>query len=118
MDGADSKFQVIIRQTGECFSCSPTESLLTGMTRLGRRGIPVGCQNGGCGVCKVRLLRGTVHKLGPISRCHVSIEEEQAGCSLACRVAPQCEVELEVVGKMQKPFFKGFACQASHVSTE
>lgn len=110
MDAADTKVSVTIAQTGERYGCSQQESLLAGMARLGRRGIPVGCLNGGCGVCKVRVTRGEVRKLGPISRAHVSVDEEQAGYSLACRIAP-CggDLELEVAGKMQKPFFKGFA---------
>lgn len=118
MTEAERKVQVRIKQTGESFPCSPAESLLAGMARLGRRGIPVGCLGGGCGVCKVRLLSGLIHKLGPISRAHVSVEEEQDGYCLACRVAPQCEVELEVAGKLQKPFFKGFAGSANQDSTK
>lgn len=115
MNGMNSEFQVTISQTGEQFFCSSKESLLAGMARLGRRGIPAGCLNGGCGVCKVRVLSGRVQKLGPVSRAHVTADEELAGYSLACRLAPQCKLELEVVGKMQKPFFKGFAFQATQV---
>ena len=111
------KVQVSVAQTGETYPCATTESLLTGMVRLGRRGIPVGCVNGGCGVCKVRVLEGNVTLLGPVSRAHVSAEEELEGITLACRVAPQTAVRIEVVGKMNKPFSKGFASAASQVST-
>jgi 3-phenylpropionate/trans-cinnamate dioxygenase ferredoxin reductase subunit len=79
------------------------------MLRLGRSGIPAGCVNGGCGVCKVRILSGTVEKLGPVSRAHVTVEEEAEGCTLACRAAPTTEVELAVMGKFRKPFSKGHA---------
>lgn len=111
------KVQVSVPQTGETYPCATTESLLAGMVRLGRRGIPVGCVNGGCGICKVRVVEGSVSPLGPISRAHVSAEEEQAGITLACRVAPQTAVRIEVVGKMNKPFSKGFASSANPVST-
>ena len=83
------------------------------MLRLGRKGIPVGCVNGGCGVCKVRILDGEIRNLGPVSRAHVSLEEEQQGCTLACRVAPTSAVRLEVAGKLQKPFSKGHAESAT-----
>jgi len=96
---------VTIAQTDERYACAAGESLLAGMAKLGRRGIPVGCLNGGCGVCKVRVLRGAVRKLGPISRVHVSADEEGAGYALACRVAPEGDVELEVTGRLTKPFF-------------
>jgi len=110
------KATVTIAQTDERYACAAGESLLAGMAKLGRRGIPVGCLNGGCGVCKVRLLHGTVHKLGPISRAHVSADEENDGYALACRVAPDGDVELEVAGHLKKPFFCGAAGKAAPVS--
>ena len=83
------------------------------MLRLGRKGIPVGCVNGGCGVCKVRILDGEIKALGPISRAHVTAQEEALGYTLACRVAPQTPVDLEVAGKLNKPFSKGRAESAT-----
>src|SRR6218665_694385 len=59
------KVSVLVEQTGERYACATTESLLQGMLRLGRKGIPVGCVNGGCGVCKVRVLEGRTTPLGP-----------------------------------------------------
>lgn len=106
------KFNVHVLQTGEDFACASNENLLKGMLRLGRKGIPVGCVNGGCGVCKVHILEGQCQSLGPISRAHVSAEEEARGYTLACRVAPTTPVRLEVVGKMEKPFRKGAAAGA------
>jgi ferredoxin len=107
------KFTVEIAQTGESYLCAGNESLLKGMLRLGRRGIPAGCVSGGCGVCKVRIVEGSVTSLGPVSRAHVTVEEERAGCTLACRVAPASAVRLEVAGKLQKPFSKGCAESAT-----
>lgn len=118
MSATDTNVTVTMVQTGERFACAPGQSLLAAMAKLGRRGIPVGCLNGGCGVCKVRVLRGEVSRLGPVSRAHVSAGEEGAGYSLACRLAPLSDVELEVTGKMQKPFFNGCAMAALPVSTQ
>ena len=107
------KLTVCVVQTGETYPCAADESLLCGMLRLGRKGIPVGCVNGGCGVCKVRIVDGIVTPLGPVSRAHVSVEEERAGLTLACRVAPATEVTLEVAGKLERPFSRGPAAAAS-----
>ena len=93
---------VRLRQTGESYDCTESETLLQGMVRLGRKGIPVGCVNGGCGVCKISVCVGSVRKVGAMSRAHVSAEEEARGVCLACRVSPLQGVEVEVVGKMQK----------------
>ncbi len=111
------KVQVSIPQTGECYPCAVGESLLQGMMRLGRKGIPVGCVNGGCGVCKIKIINGKTEALGPISRAHVTAEEEAQGYTLACRVGPTVEVSLEVAGKMAKPFNKGFAGQVAPPAT-
>ena len=107
------KVSVTVAQTEETYLCATKESLLQGMLRLGRKGIPAGCVNGGCGVCKVRIVEGEVTKLGPVSRAHVSAEEEAQGCTLACRVAPATAVRLEVAGKLNKPFSKGRAESAT-----
>jgi ferredoxin len=112
------KVNVSVNQTGETYPCAIGESLLQGMLRLGRKGIPVGCVNGGCGVCKVRILEGQINQLGPVSRAHVTLDEEACGYTLACRVGPVTAVRLEVAGKFEKPFSKGYAAQAAHrVST-
>ena len=112
------KLNVCVAPTGESYPCATTESLLRGMLKLGRKGIPAGCVNGGCGVCKVRIVEGTVTALGPVSRAHVSAAEECTGITLACRVAPATTVRLEVVGKLEKPFSKGLAGSASPLSTQ
>ncbi|TWO71287.1 2Fe-2S iron-sulfur cluster binding domain-containing protein [Caenimonas sedimenti] len=93
---------VRLRQTGESYDCTESETLLQGMVRLGRKGIPVGCVNGGCGVCKISVCVGSVRKVGAMSRAHVSAEEEARGVCLACRVSPLQCVEVEVVGKLKK----------------
>jgi len=95
---------VEVVQTGECYPCPPQTSLLHGMLCMGRRGIPAGCINGGCGVCKVRIVAGAIRLLGPVSRQHVSVQEEAEGYTLACRAAPVGNVRLEVCQKLAKPF--------------
>ncbi|WP_454875335.1 2Fe-2S iron-sulfur cluster-binding protein [Paraburkholderia xenovorans] len=95
-------YTIRFSETGETYRCSSAETLLQSMARLGRRGIPTGCLNGGCGVCKVEVCRGCVSTTGPMSRTHVSAQEEAEGVVLACRVAPRSDIELRVVGKMRK----------------
>jgi len=103
-DSSPCMWSIRLEQTGETYLCSEAETLLMGMTRLGKRGIPVGCVNGGCGVCKISIRSGRVRMVGAMSRAHVSVEEEAKGVCLACRVAPLENVAVEVVGKMTKAF--------------
>ncbi|MEO8598408.1 MAG: 2Fe-2S iron-sulfur cluster binding domain-containing protein [bacterium] len=94
-------FTITIEETGETFRCSDRQSLLVGMESLGKKGIPVGCRSGGCGVCKIKVVEGSYQKR-VMSREHVSQEDEAAGCLLACRVVPNSDVKLTVLGMMKK----------------
>jgi ferredoxin len=91
---------ITIVDTGEVFRCKPEESVLNGMERLGRKGIPVGCRGGGCGVCKVQILAGEYTKR-VMSRAYISPEEEFRDIVLACRVKPASDLTLTVIGKMK-----------------
>lgn len=106
-------FMVGILQSGEKYRCRSDETLLRGMAELGRKGIPVGCLNGGCGVCKVAIRKGRWRKDGVMSREHVSEQEEAQGIVLACRVTPEEDLELEVIGKMQRSVLGARARNAS-----
>lgn len=100
------RFDVLIEDTGEHYLCAETRSLLEGMEVLGRTGIPVGCRNGGCGVCKVAIRSGQ-YITRVMSREHVSEEDERCGRLLACRVKPASDIRLAVLGKMKKSICRG-----------
>lgn len=100
-----SAFQIRIIETGECFPCDSGQSVLEGMVKLGRRGIPAGCRGGACGVCKVEVVTGNlVRKV--MSRSHVSEEDEKNGRVLACRISPSSDLELRVIGGMKRSVCK------------
>lgn len=92
---------VQIEDEASSYRCSDTQSLLEGMESLGKKGIPVGCRGGGCGVCKVQILSGSYIKR-VMSREHISADEEAQGCVLACRVRPTSDTRLRVIGSMKK----------------
>ncbi|PLX36737.1 MAG: ferredoxin [Hyphomicrobiales bacterium] len=98
-------FEVTILETGEQYRCSASQHLLGAMVSLGRKGIPSGCHGGGCGVCKVKVTRGTYTTL-PMSRAHISEAEERDGIILACRALPTSDLEVSVIGKLKKALTK------------
>ncbi|MDO9600579.1 MAG: 2Fe-2S iron-sulfur cluster-binding protein [Azoarcus sp.] len=95
------RFSVLIEDNGERFSCDASQSLLRSMEVLGRRGIPVGCRGGGCGVCKVHVTGGAYHTR-KMSRACLSEAEEASGVVLACKLFPDSDLSLQVVGRMSK----------------
>jgi ferredoxin len=112
------KFQVLIEDTGESYRCDERDSVLSGMENLGRKGIPVGCRNGGCGVCKVAVLGGD-YAVRAMSREHVSVEDEAQRRVLACRVRPCSDLQIKVLGKMKKSVCRPFGpAAASETTTE
>ena len=94
-------FSVAIGNTHERYACRTDQSLLGGMEQLGRKGIPVGCRGGGCGVCKVRIESGSA-RCDKMSRSHVSADEEAQGYVLACRAFPQSDLHLRAVERMAR----------------
>jgi ferredoxin len=100
------KFSIQLHPSGDRYDCGSHETLLQGMARIGKKGIPVGCLNGGCGVCKVSVRAGSVCATGCMSRAHVSADDEARGVVLACRVRPVSHVELTVLGSMNKALMR------------
>jgi ferredoxin len=93
-------YKVTITDTGEEYTCTEQQHLLAGMLQLGKKGIPVGCRGGGCGVCKIRILQGA-YDTKKMSRDRVTEQEEKSGTVLACRVFPRSDIRLQVVGKLE-----------------
>jgi len=97
--------RVAMLDTGEQYLCQDGETVLAGMERLGRAGIPVGCRGGGCGICKIRVVSGE-YDGRKMSRACISQEEESAGYGLACRIVPRVDLQVEIVGGMRKGIMK------------
>ena len=106
------KFVIHIEDTGESYTTTETRSVLEGMEALGKKGIPVGCRQGGCGVCKVQVLEGQYTRR-VMSRAHISAEEESTGCVLSCRIYPNSDLRLNVVGAMKKNIYRSKAAPLS-----
>lgn len=96
-------FTITLDESGESFPCREDETVLASLYRLGRKGIPLGCRGGGCGVCKVQVTAGPYRKL-VMSRGHVTVEDEADGKVLACRIFPEGDLRLRVIGKIEKAF--------------
>lgn len=90
-----------INGIGLRYHCKEQQSLLRGMEVLGKRGIPVGCRGGGCGVCKVRVLSGTCH-LEKMSQDCISDDDIANGVILACKAYPRSPISVELVDKLHR----------------
>ncbi len=79
--------------------CSKGERALTALERDNVKEVRVGCRQGGCGACRIRVVSGE-YDTGKMSRAHVSEKEEREGYALCCRLVPKTDLVLE-------PAFRG-----------
>jgi len=105
-------YTITVSDTGDSYRCREDRSVLEGMEALGRKGIPVGCRNGGCGVCKVRIDSGLARRR-VMSRKHLSECEAGQGYALACRIYPQSDLVVSVVGRIKRAFGGESAAEAA-----
>ena len=101
------KFIIVIEDSDEEFTCSSDRNVLKAMEQLGRKGIPVGCRGGGCGVCRVQVVGDGPYRTGKMSREQVPVDDEQQGICLACKLFPEADLRLKVLGRWQKHFITG-----------
>ncbi|MGZ9710015.1 2Fe-2S iron-sulfur cluster binding domain-containing protein [Glaciimonas sp. GNP009] len=92
-------FSVMLVNTGQTVTCKAGETLLAAFMRSGKKGIPVGCRGGGCGVCKIEVISGQIHTK-PMSRSHVREEDERARRLLACSVYPLSDLKVSAIGRL------------------
>ncbi len=97
-------FVIVVENSGEQFSCAAGRDVLRAMEQLGRKGIPVGCRGGGCGVCRVQVVGNGRYRTGKMSRAQVPQEAEARGVCLACKLFPESDLRLKVLGKWQQCF--------------
>ena len=91
--------QVTIDNTGEVFRCAEDVHVLAAMEQACCHGIPVGCRNGGCGACKVRITSGS-YQTRKMNRAVLCAAEEADGCVLACKTYPRSDIAVHVLGRV------------------
>ena len=67
------------------------ETVLAGLQRHGYA-YRWGCRRGGCGVCKVDVIAGTVSYSGVVADTILGAEERRGGAALSCRAVPAGDV--------------------------
>ena len=71
----------------------PGETILVALAASGY-GYRIGCRRGGCGICKVDLLSGSVTYDHPVSDQVLTPEEIASGTVLSCRAVPDGDITI------------------------
>ncbi len=86
---------ITVLPTGTEIPCRDGETVLAAMIRSGFL-IRFGCRRGGCGVCTVRLINGTMHYERPVAESALDMDGRAAGSWLTCRAVPETDVTVEL----------------------
>ncbi|MDQ0175622.1 2Fe-2S iron-sulfur cluster-binding protein [Bacillus chungangensis] len=86
-------YQISFRN--ESFTCKEDESIL-GAARKKAVQIPYGCANGGCGMCKMRVVQGE-YKIGRCSKGALADEERVNKYVLTCKTYPLSDLQLKLI---------------------
>ena len=89
------KFKIVVLDDpAAAFDAAADIPVLISMEKGSNRSIKVGCRGGGCGICKVRIMKGRYH-CGKMSRLHVSEAEMAEKYALACCLYPDSDLEIK-----------------------
>lgn len=89
--------KIRLKNSSETYLCEPGQTLLIAVNSAAAK-IPVGCRGGGCGVCRVRILRGQA-EFGRMSAAHLTPAMRQAGWTLACKTFPTTDLIISLEGQ-------------------
>jgi len=94
-------FVIKIHNTDQHFLCDSDKNLLQAIGLTTKKGIPIGCRRGGCGICKVKVLEGVYHTL-IMSKSHIDNADLKENIVLACRVKPSSNLIVEIMSLVTK----------------
>lgn len=91
---ANGMLRIWIKGGAVARPCASGEKALTALERAGERAVRIGCRQGGCGACRVRVLSGD-YSTGKMSKAHVTDAEAAQGFALCCRLFPESDLVIE-----------------------
>jgi 2Fe-2S iron-sulfur cluster binding domain. len=98
-----SNWKVSVQSDGREVEVRPGETLFAALRRLDPGLILRGCRNGGCGVCKLRVVSGQ-YELGLCSASELTPSERAAGWVLSCKATPLSDLVVHVPPRPVKPW--------------
>lgn len=92
VDGGTT-YTVSIGGSSRGLICRADQTVIQAMRASGRNDLSYGCQGGGCGACRVKVISGRYVSL-PMSAACADPDQQRAGIVLACRIKPHSDIVL------------------------
>lgn len=93
MTGTEAR--IVVLGADVALDCRPGETVLAALHRHGHA-VRAGCRRGGCGICKLHIVEGSVDYTHEVAPTVLTDDERADGVCLTCRAVPEGEVVLEV----------------------
>jgi ferredoxin len=93
--------RITVQGTDVDVTSYPGETVLDALRRNGHA-IRVGCRRGGCAICKVELIEGTVEYTRPVADSVLTPEEKARGACLTCRAVPSSDLVVSLDGHHER----------------
>lgn len=108
--------QITIQPSGHVFTAESGETILAAALRAGLS-LPYGCRNGSCGLCKGKIIQGTVN-FGQHNEDALSDAEKKDGYALFCCAVPQSElvIYLEEMSVAKDIEIKNLPCRVEKLA--
>jgi len=88
----EKQYKIQVLGTDQIFFCSQNESVLESMKYSGKGPIYRGCFGGGCGICKMKIVKGDYRIIKRMSHAHISEDEKKDNIVLVCCVEPRSDL--------------------------
>ncbi|WP_432558104.1 2Fe-2S iron-sulfur cluster-binding protein [Granulicoccus sp. GXG6511] len=82
--------EIIVEPNGVKVPVAEGDTIMAALNKNGYTFL-LGCRRGGCGICKVRVVEGTIEHNRPVAETALPAEERAEGVCLGCRAVPQGE---------------------------
>ncbi|MDR2182256.1 MAG: 2Fe-2S iron-sulfur cluster binding domain-containing protein [Treponema sp.] len=83
-----AEYTITVYETGKRFPCRDDQAVLKAMIHA-QGPVKHGCCGGGCGVCRMKIVKGRYEAFKPMSEAHVSEADRKAGIILVCCIQPR-----------------------------
>lgn len=87
------RFEISFEDQSQRFSAASESTLLASLVAQGVNLLSVGCRNGGCGICRIKVVEGAYRTMA-MNRARISREDEAEGIVLACRILPASDLKI------------------------
>lgn len=92
-------YEILLIEPLSMMRCFENETLLSAMRRQIHHTCIQGCYGGGCGRCRVQIIRGTYDICKKMSNVYIQNRGDENNIVLACCIKPTSDLEIRIISQ-------------------